>query len=100
MVLDDAYRELEAEIPTWLAQWIARLRSPGAQWVRLPLAILLIAGSLLWFLPILGIEMLPLGLLLLAEDIPFLRTPVGKVIIWLIEKWRALRRWWRGESRK
>jgi hypothetical protein len=35
--------------------------------------LLLILGGLLSFLPILGIWMLPLGLLLLAEDLPVLR---------------------------
>ena len=42
------------------------------QWVRWSLAILLILGGLLSFLPILGIWMLPLGLMLLAPDSPWL----------------------------
>jgi hypothetical protein len=35
----------------------------------------LILGGLLGFLPILGLLMLPLGVLPLAEDLPFLRCP-------------------------
>jgi hypothetical protein len=49
------------------------LRKPSAHWLRLPAGLLLIVGGLLSFLPILGIWMLPLGLLLLAEDVPAVR---------------------------
>lgn len=45
---------------------------PGSR-VRLPVAIVLIIGGLLGFLPILGFWMLPLGLVLLAIDLPVLR---------------------------
>lgn len=45
---------------------------PGSR-VRLPLAIVLIVGGMLGFLPILGFWMLPLGLVLLAIDLPALR---------------------------
>jgi hypothetical protein len=49
--------------------------------VRFPLAVLLTLGGLLWFLPVLGIWMLPLGLLLLAVDLPMLRGPISAVIV-------------------
>jgi hypothetical protein len=51
-------------------------------------------SSLLWFLPVLGIEFLPLGLLLIAEDVPFLRKPVGRAMLWLEQKWLTLKSWW------
>lgn len=92
MILDQAYAELGKEIPAWLARGIDRLRR--SRWLRIPAGLALIAGSALWFLPVLGIEMLPLGLLLLAEDIPFLRKPLGKLILWLVDRWRALKAWW------
>ena len=44
---------------------------------------LLIIGGLLWFLPILGIEMLPIGLLLIAIDVPFLRGPAARMLGWI-----------------
>jgi hypothetical protein len=50
-------------------------------------AILLIIGGLLSFLPILGLWMVPLGALLLAQDIPFLRRPVGRALVWLQRQW-------------
>jgi hypothetical protein len=67
--------------------------------IRFPIALVLICGGLLSFLPVLGIWMLPLGLLLLAVDLPVLRGPISVFIIrtrrsakrW-IRRWRALRR--------
>jgi hypothetical protein len=94
--LDRAFERLEAEVPTWLARAIRWLRDPKARWVRIPVGILFILGSMLWFLPVLGIEMLPIGLLLIALDVPFLRKPVGRTILWLVRKWTDLRRWWKG----
>jgi hypothetical protein len=70
------------------------LRSNRWRLVRLPLALLLIVGGLVSFLPILGIWMLPLGLLLLAVDLPFLRGPISVAMIRarrLVRRWR--RRW-------
>ena len=59
--------------------------------IRLPLGIVLICGGILSFLPILGIWMLPLGLLLLAVDLPPLQTPIAWAII-KGERWWALRK--------
>jgi hypothetical protein len=94
--LDEAFDRLEEEVPAWLARAIRWLRDPKARWVRIPIGVLFILGSMLWFLPVVGIEMLPIGLLLIAQDIPFLRRPVGQAILWLVGRWKALRRWWKG----
>jgi hypothetical protein len=91
------HRQFEA-----LVRLVPMLRRPLAtlrrdQWrpVRLPIALILIAGGLLWFLPLLGLWMLPFGLLLLAVDVPFLRGPISAMIIrarrW-IKYWRRKRR--------
>jgi hypothetical protein len=62
--------------------------------IRFPLAILLTIGGLFWFLPILGLWMLPAGLLLLAVDLPHLRGPISVAII-RSRRWsqRRLRHW-------
>ena len=59
-------------MPGWIAGAIKNIRKPELVWIRVPIAALLIAGGLLSFLPVLGIWMLPLGFLLLAQDIPVL----------------------------
>lgn len=68
--------------------------------VRLPIAILLTIGGLLSFLPVLGLWMLPLGLLLLAVDLPFLRPTIGWASVrsrrWF-STWRRNRRDAKGE---
>ena len=52
------------------ARW---LRRPSRRFLRISIGVLLIVGSLLAILPVFGLWMLPIGLLLLAEDIPVLR---------------------------
>ncbi len=71
---------LQGMLPRWAARILHRARRPSAVWVRLPAALLLIAGGFLGFLPILGFWMLPLGLALMAIDLPFLRAPLARVI--------------------
>ena len=62
---------------------IGRLRGPRSRIVRIPVALFLIACGLLGFLPIVGFWMLPIGLVLLAEDLPFLRSPAQKMMAWV-----------------
>ncbi|MBP7240658.1 MAG: tryptophan synthase subunit beta [Amaricoccus sp.] len=49
--------------------------------IRAPLGLLLMLGGVFSFLPVLGIWMLPLGLLLLAVDFPVLRPRVSAAVI-------------------
>ncbi len=64
--------------------WIKR---PHLRLLRFPLAVALVFGGLLGFLPILGFWMVPLGAVLLAEDIPALRRPTMRAL-------GAAQRWW------
>jgi hypothetical protein len=68
--------------------------------VRLPIAILLIVASLFSFLPVLGLWMLPLGLMLLAADVPFLKRPTGLALFWLERQWKRLAAWYRGRNKQ
>jgi len=92
--LNEAFDELEREVPRSLTRSIGWLRKPQARLVRLPLGILCIIGSFLWFLPVLGLWFLPLGLLLIAQDVPFLRRPVGRMTLYLLDRWKRFRKWW------
>jgi hypothetical protein len=85
--LDRAFDGLEEEAPDRVARAILWLRSPASRKVRIPLGVLFIVGGFLWFLPVVGIEMLPIGLLLVAQDVPFLKKPVGRAMLWLEHRW-------------
>jgi hypothetical protein len=97
--LDAAYDGLEREVPNWLSRAIRWLREPKARKVRIPLGVLFIIGSFFWFLPVVGLEMLPIGLLLISQDVPFLRKPVGRAMLWLEARWRGLKRRWQHRRR-
>lgn len=91
--LNRLFDKLERRIPRMAADWLARLRRPEARWLRIPLGILLVLGGIFSFLPVLGIWMLPLGLLLLAVDLIFLQNPVNLAIL-------RGSRWWTTWQRK
>jgi hypothetical protein len=82
----------ERHLPGTLGRWVAHLRRPSASWMRLPLGILLVLGGLLGFLPVLGVWMLPLGLLLLALDVAPLRRPTARMVVAGEHLWGRLRR--------
>jgi hypothetical protein len=97
--LNRAFDELEGEVPDRVSRAIRWLRDPKARKVRIPLGVLFLIGGFFWFLPVLGLELIPIGLLLIAQDVSFLRKPVGRAMLWLEGKWRALRRWWQHRRR-
>lgn len=88
--LDALFDRIAAWAPV-SAGFIAWVRRPSSRLVRIPIALLLIFGGIFSFLPILGVWMLPLGLLILALDIPPLQHPVVNVIEWAERKWKAWR---------
>jgi hypothetical protein len=55
---------------------------PQSKPVRLGMGILLVAGGLLGFLPVLGFWMIPLGLLVLSVDLPAIRRWRRKLTLW------------------
>ncbi len=71
--------------------------SPGGRiaFLRIPIGILLILGGVFSVLPGLGIWMLPLGLLLIAVDLPMMQRPVSAGTIrsrrWMQNRWRKNR---------
>jgi hypothetical protein len=90
-ILRQAFRRLEHEVPGKVAHVLRNLRHPDARWIRIPAGVLLVFGGIFSILPFLGIWMLPLGLLLIAYDVPVLREPVGRFTLWALRKWTALR---------
>jgi hypothetical protein len=94
-LLRSAFRRLEQEVPERLGRGLRWLRHPASRLIRIPVGALLILGGVFSILPGLGIWMLPLGLLLIASDVPFLRRPVARFAIWSAEAWAGLRAWLR-----
>ena len=60
--------------------WLLR---PEARWARIPAGVLLILGGFLGMFPVLGFWMLPLGVILIGEDIPIVRRGVKRSLDWL-----------------
>jgi hypothetical protein len=98
--LNRAFDELERVLPPSMAKAIRWIRNPKSRWVRLPLGILCIVASFFWFLPVIGIEFLPIGLLLVAQDVPFLRGPTARLVLWFVHLWMRVRDWFRHKRHK
>jgi hypothetical protein len=62
------------------------LRRPASRWARIPAGALLIVGGCLSILPFFGLWMLPLGLILLADDIAPLRRARGWALDWMARR--------------
>jgi hypothetical protein len=62
------------------------LRRPASRWARIPAGVLLIIGGCLSILPFFGLWMLPLGLALIADDVPILRRARGRALEWLAQR--------------
>jgi hypothetical protein len=75
--------QLIKRLPRAVQASIRWLRLPSSRWVRIPAGVLLIGGGLLSFLPLLGAWMVPLGLMLLAEDVPLLRRASDRLSDWI-----------------
>jgi hypothetical protein len=78
--LDRLYGRIGRQVPP-LAGFLGWARRPSSRLVRLPVGAFLTVGGVFSILPILGLWMLPIGLMLLAVDVPPLQTPVAAVII-------------------
>ena len=83
-----AWSEIDEPVLRWL-------HNPGARLIRIPLGILCIAASFFFWLPIVGLEFFPIGLFLLAHDVPFLRHPAGRLTLWCIDLFERARAAWR-----
>jgi hypothetical protein len=71
---------LQNHLPGWAGRRLNRLRHPRAVWVRVPAGIALTGGGVFSVLPVLGLWMLPVGLALLAHDVPPMRKPLAHVL--------------------
>ncbi len=85
--LNAQLRKFEKRMPQKLGRFLHWLRMPQRFWVRIPFAIFFILFGLVGFLPLVGFWMVPVGLFLLAEDVPALARPVARLLAWIDRKW-------------
>ena len=74
-------------LPQGMQRAVRRLRRPEMRWLRMPAGALLAAASLLSILPLFGLWMLPVGLVLLAEDVAPLRRGCDRLLAWAERRW-------------
>jgi hypothetical protein len=77
---DQEMDRFQGHLPDWASRNLDRLRHPRAVWVRVPAGIALTGGGVLSVLPGLGLWMLPIGLALLAQDVPPMQRPLARVL--------------------
>ena len=92
---DARVSRLSEKLPDPLQRTVDWLREPSRVWLRVGAALLFILGGIFSILPVLGLWMLPLGLALLAQDVPGLKVPLEKSACWIEATWADLVAWWR-----
>ncbi|MDI4238510.1 hypothetical protein AAFX91_24730 [Bradyrhizobium sp. 31Argb] len=92
MEIDRHFAWFEGKLPPRPARFVGWLRKPSSRYARMPLAVLLMLGGVFSFLPVLGLWMLPLGLLLFAQDVPVLQKPTARTLGWVERKWTERQR--------
>ncbi len=64
---------------------------PRSRIARMALGALFVIGGLAGFLPVLGVWMIPVGILILSVDLPLAR----RLKVWGARKWNSLRAKWK-----
>lgn len=87
--IEDRERRIELlvkRLPSRIQAAVHWLRRPQARWVRMPAGVFFILGGFLAILPVFGLWMLPLGVLLLSDDVPPLQHLTNKALAWVEAK--------------
>lgn len=78
--LDTELDRLQERLPHRVSRLMRKVRSPAAARYRIPAGVALTAGGIVGFLPIVGFWMLPLGLAVIAQDVPVMRPPLARLL--------------------
>ena len=78
--LEEELDRLQERVPDGMSRVMRKVRSPSAARYRIPVGVALTAGGVVGFLPILGFWMVPLGLAVLAQDVPVMRPPLARLL--------------------
>jgi hypothetical protein len=84
--LDRELDRLQERLPDGAARLIRRVRDPRVRPYRIPVGVALTVGGVAGFLPILGFWMVPLGLAVLAQDVPPMRRPTARLVA-AVNRW-------------
>lgn len=79
-------------LPARFCRFVIWLRRPSRLLARIAISLLLVLGGLLSLLPVLGLWMLPLGLIIMSQDLPVLQRPLLRTFRWADRRWSAWRR--------
>jgi hypothetical protein len=85
-------KRIGAYLPDWFCRTVIWLRKPERHIARFVVSLLLILGGFLSFLPVLGLWMLPLGLIIVSQDLPFLQAPLVRMLRWTERTLQKLRK--------
>ncbi len=88
---DPHLQRLLDTLPRRIKQTYVWLTKPEARLARWPLGLALIVGGVFGFLPVLGFWMIPLGALLIGEDIPPVRRATLSLLGWIYRRWGSWR---------
>jgi len=83
---DHRLERLIERLPALMRSAMRWMWQPSARLVRIPAGALLCVGGVFGILPLLGFWMLPLGLILLAEDMPPLRRATSRILDWIEQR--------------
>lgn len=89
--LDREISRISRRLPDRLARLLHHCHNGASRWVRIPIGLGLIVGGVFSFLPVLGVWMIPLGLVVMAKDVPPLRRPMARMLAWIEGKLPAQR---------
>jgi hypothetical protein len=92
--LDRYCQRIEKHLPNWSSRFLRWLRQPSSRSARILVSALLVLGGVFSFLPVLGLWMLPLGLIIISQDLPFLRAPLVRAFRWIEFRWAQ----WQGRA--
>ena len=78
--LDEELDRLLERLPDRAVRVMRKVRAPEAATYRIPVGVALTVGGVFGFLPVLGFWMAPLGLAMLAQDVPVMRRPAARLV--------------------
>lgn len=91
--LDREFSRFSKKLPRSIGRFVDWLRRPEMRLVRILVAVIFIPGGLIgFFLPIFGFWMTPVGFMLIAQDVPFMRGPMSRMLAWTNDQWEKRRR--------